>query len=205
MFFIPALQVYFFASEMPSKWNLHSTLICSFRNECVCRQGCFNLIYEQDFSHQVQILVWIYMKAELASVHQCTCKYFLTFQKIFSVAAAASNFLQFCNKTPQSVVLLDSRELVLVFLLLPSPNSFEYCIFIVSDFQNTFDNDFILVILFSIYIFEFNHKSYQVLSAHRPYQELLSLIMGFIYAKFGWTLPALISRCLTNVLPFLAQ
>ena len=115
MFFIPALQVYFFASEMPSKWNLHSTLIRSYTSECVCRGGCFNLIYEQDFSHQVQILVWIYMKAELASVHQCTCKYFLTFQKIFSVAAAASNFLQFCNKTPQSVVLLDSHELVLVF------------------------------------------------------------------------------------------
>ena len=124
MFFIPALQVYFFASEMPSKWNLHSTLISpSFGHpiyvatemSVFVEEAAFHLIYEQDFSHQVQILVWIYMKAELASVHQCTCKYFLTFQKIFSVAAAASNFLQFCNKTPHSVVLLDSRELVLVF------------------------------------------------------------------------------------------
>ena len=73
--------------------------------------------------------------------------------KIFSVAAAASNFLQFCNNTPQSVVLLDSRELVLVFLLLPSPNSFEYCIFIVSDLQNKIDNDFIVVVFFSTFIF----------------------------------------------------
>ena len=43
----------------------------------------------------------------------------------------------------------------------------------------------VAMFIFSIYIFEFNHKSYQVLSAHRLYQELLSLRMSFIYAKFG--------------------
>ena len=42
--------------------------------------------------------------------------------KIFSVAAAASNFLQFCNNTPQSVVLLDSHELVLVITVRWSRN-----------------------------------------------------------------------------------